>query len=205
MAFFVFKYMNLILSRKCFFIFAKCLNLPEADNSVVTIYISFAGRNWSRRSVTIPLKELSLYGFKNSCLKSLLFLSTPLFVLTKISSSPYRNARTHSLKTSQLYKLTFAKTSNIYNTIKSHQYREIMKWKPPVKRVCYLHINRNTRFINMDTRIASNWDGLGTILSVYSEPQNNFQFYLVFPNLIYICYFYFMKKIIYLTYKIAWF
>ena len=156
-------------------------------------------------TVTIPLKELSLYGFKNSCLKSLFFLSTPLFVLTEISSSPCRNARTHSLKTSQLYKLIFAKTSNIHNTIKSHQYRETMKWKPPIQRVSYLHINRDTRFINMDTRIVSNWDGLGTILSVYSKPQNNIQFYLVFPNLIYICYFYFMKKIIYLIYKIAGF
>ena len=156
-------------------------------------------------TVTIPLKELSLYGFKNSCFKSLFTLSTPVFVMTEISSSPCRNARTHSLKTSQLYKLIFAKTSNIHNTIKSHQYRETMKWKPHIQRVSYLHINRDTRFINMDTRIVSNWDGLGTILSVYSKPQNNIQFYLVFPNLIYICYFYFMKKIIYLIYKIAGF
>ena len=119
--FFVFKYKNLILSRKCWFIFAKCLNLLEADNSVVTIYLfSIAGRNWSMTTVTIPLKELSLYGFKNSCLKSLFFLSTPLFVLTEISSSPCQNARTHSLKKSRLYKLTFAKTSNIHNTIKYH-------------------------------------------------------------------------------------
>ena len=119
--FFVFKYMNLILSRKCWFIFAKCLNLLEADNSVVTIYLfSIAGRNWSMTTVTIPLKELSLYGFKNSCFKSLFTLSTPVFVMTEISSSPCRNARTHSLKTSQLYKLIFAKTSNIHNTIKSH-------------------------------------------------------------------------------------
>ena len=139
--FFVFKYMNLILSRKILFIYAKRPNLPEADNSVVTIYLfSFAGTNWSKRTFTIPLKELSLYDFKNSFLKSLFFLSTLLFVLTEISSSPCRNARTHSLKTSQLYKLTFAKTSNIHNTIKSHQYSETMKWKPPVKRVCYLHI-----------------------------------------------------------------
>ena len=72
------------------------------------------------RNVTIQLRELFLYGFKNSCLKSLLFLSTPLFVLTEISSSPCRNAQTYSLKTSQLYKLTFAKTSNIHNTIKYH-------------------------------------------------------------------------------------
>ena len=129
--FFIFKYMNLILSRKCWFIFAKCLNLPEGGNSVVTIYLfSFAERNWSVRTVNIPLKELSLYGFKNSCLKSLFFLSTPLFVLTEISSSLCRNARTHSLKTSQLYKLTFAKTSNIHNTIKYHKYRETMKWQP---------------------------------------------------------------------------
>ena len=188
--------MNLILSRKCWFIFTKCLNLPETDNSVVTIYLfSFSGRNWSMRTVTIPFKELSLYGFKNSCLKSLLFLSTPLFVLTEISSSPCRNART---QTSQLYKLTFAKISNIHNTIKSHQYRETIKWKPLIKRVCYLHINRDTRFINRDTRIVSNGDGLGTILSFYSKPQKYFQFYLVFPNLIYICYFQFVKKIIYL-------
>ena len=42
-----------------------------------------------------------------------------LFALTEISSSPCQNPRTHSLKASQLYKLTFAKTSNIHNTIKS--------------------------------------------------------------------------------------
>ena len=116
MSSFAFKYMNLILSRRYWFIFAKCLNLPEAGNSVVIIYLFFfAGRNWSMRTVTMPLKELSLYGFKNSCLKSLFFLSTPLFVLTVISSSPCRNARTHSLKASHVYKLTFAKISNIYN------------------------------------------------------------------------------------------
>ena len=130
--------MNLILSRKSWFIYAKCANLPEADNSVVTIYLfSFAGRNWSMRTFTIPLKELSLYDFKNSCLKALFFLSTLLFVLTEISSSPCRNARTHSLKTGQLYKLTLRKH---LISIKSHQYRETMKWKPPVKRVCYLRI-----------------------------------------------------------------
>ena len=43
---------------------------------------SFAGKNCSISTVTIPLNELSLYGFKNSCLKSLFFLSTPLLVLT---------------------------------------------------------------------------------------------------------------------------
>ena len=95
--------------------------------SQFTYLFSFAGRNWSMRTVTIPFKELSLYGFKNSCLKSLFFLSTPLFVLTEISSSPCRNART---QTCQLYKLTFAKTSNIHNTIKYHKYRETMKWQP---------------------------------------------------------------------------
>ena len=120
MAFFVFKYMNLILSRKCWFIFGICLNLPKRDNSVVIIYFfSFAGRNCPMRTVTMPLKELSLYGVKNSCLKSLFFLSTKLFVLTEISSSPCQNTQTHSLKASQLYKLTFTKTSNIHNTIKS--------------------------------------------------------------------------------------
>ena len=45
-----------------------------------------------------------------------------------------------------------------------------MKWKPPIKPVCYLHINRDTPFFNMDTRIVSTWDGLGSILSVYSKP-----------------------------------
>ena len=103
--------MNLNLSRRCWLIFAKCLSLPEADNSLVITYlIYFAGRNWSMRTATMQLEELSLYGFDNSCLKSLFFLSTPLFVLTEISSSPCRNARTHSLKASQLCKLTFAKT-----------------------------------------------------------------------------------------------
>ena len=47
---------------------------------------------------------------QQSCLKSLFFLSTPLFVLKKLSGSPCRNARTHSFKASQLCKLTFAKT-----------------------------------------------------------------------------------------------
>ena len=169
MAFFVFNYMDLILSRKCWFIFAKCLNLPKVDNLVVIIYLfSFARRNWSMRTVTMPLKKLSLYGFKSSCLKSLFFLSTPLFVLTKISNSPCRNARTHSLKTSQLYQLTFAKTSNIHNTIKSQYYRETKKWKPAIKRVCYLDII--TRFINRDTRIVLNGDRHGTILSLHSKP-----------------------------------
>ena len=44
-----------------------------------------------------------------------------------------------------------------------------MKWKPPVKRVCDSHINRDTRFINRDTSIVSNWDGHGTKFSVYSK------------------------------------
>ena len=109
--FFVFKYMNLILSRTCWPIFAKCLSLPEAENSLVITYlIYFTGINWSMRTVTMQLKVLSLYGFNNSCMKSMFFLSTPLFVLTEISSSPCRNARAHSLKASQLCKLTFAKT-----------------------------------------------------------------------------------------------
>ena len=57
---------------------------------------SFAGKNCSISTVTIPLNELSLYGFKNSCLKSLFFLSTPLLVLTDTSIKPCRNARTQS-------------------------------------------------------------------------------------------------------------
>ena len=45
-----------------------------------------------------------------------------------------------------------------------------MKWKPAIKPVCYLHINSDTPFFNMDTRIVSTWDGRGSILSVYSKP-----------------------------------
>ena len=111
----------------------------------------------------MPLKVLSLYGFKNSCLKSLFFLSIPLFVLKEISSSPCRNARTHSLNASQLSILTFAKTSNIHSTIKSQSYRETMKWKLSIKGICYIHINRHTRFINRDTHIVSNCDGHGRV------------------------------------------
>ena len=125
----------------------KCLNFPEADDSFVIIYLFFTGRNWSIRTVTIPFKELSLYGFKNSCLKSMFFLSTPLFVLIETSISPCRNAQTHCLKASKLYKLTFAKTSNTHIIIKSQQHRDTIKWKAFIDRVCYLNINRDISVI----------------------------------------------------------
>ena len=88
-------------------------HLPKVDNLVVIIYLfSFTGGNWSMRNVTTPLKKLSLYGFKNLCLRTLFFFSTPLFVLTEFSSSSCQNPRTYSLKASQLCKVTIAKTSN---------------------------------------------------------------------------------------------
>ena len=68
----------------------------------------------TQRVIFIRLQALMLEIFLK------FFFSTPFFVLTEISSSPCRNARTHSLKTSQLHKLTFAKTFNIHNTIKHH-------------------------------------------------------------------------------------
>ena len=89
--------------------------LPKADNLVVIIYLfSFTGRNWSMRNVTTPLKELSLYGFKNLSLRTLFFFSTALFVLTEFSSSSCQNARTYSLKVTQFCKVTITKTSNIH-------------------------------------------------------------------------------------------
>ena len=69
-------------------------NPPTVKNKCYLF--SFAGKNCSISTVTIPLNELSLYGFKNSCLKSLFFLSTPLLVFTDTSIKPCRNARTQS-------------------------------------------------------------------------------------------------------------
>ena len=68
--------------------FQQIQSVEKKGLGLYLLYVS--GRNWSIKTVSIPLNDLSLSGFKNSYLKSLFLRSTPLFVLTDTSSNPSR-------------------------------------------------------------------------------------------------------------------
>ena len=65
-----------------------------------TKYLEYiSGKNCSTSTTTIPINVLFLCCDKNSYLKSLFFLSTPLLVLTITSNIPSRKHFTHRQKT----------------------------------------------------------------------------------------------------------